>query len=297
MEFDNKFIEEEIWFSAVDKESLAKYDKEAAFALFQQRVCQARKRRGRTLRWMSYAAAIAIVAGMTFFSYKAGQTGVISSMKDIVVEAPTGSRSKLTLPDGTSVWLNAGSRISYSQDFGYDDRAVKLDGEAYFEVTHNEKRPFSVESKDLTVKVLGTKFNFKDYKSDNDAVVTLSSGRVSVDFNLKSDNSTVYLSPNQRCTFNKETGKAHVETINSSHSTAWTNGTMIFVDESLAGIIKTLERNYNVKFEVVDKNLYKLSFYGDFSRNGQSIDDILNALSATGKLKYTRNNNKVKLYK
>ena len=149
-------FEQEIWFSSVNDEMLAKYDKEAAFAAFRKRVSN--KGTGRRLGWLKYAAAVAAIVAVGYFSFKSGQSNVESAFGDIVIEAPQGSRTQMTLPDGSKVWLNAGSVISYSQGFGYTVRSVKIVGEGYFEVTHDEQLPFSVESDNVRVKVLGTKY-------------------------------------------------------------------------------------------------------------------------------------------
>lgn len=103
------------------------------------------------------------------------------------MEAPLGSRTKLTLPDGTLVWLNAGSRITYSQGFGVGNRKIELIGEGYFEVKRNEEVPFLVKTNSLLVKVLGTKFNFRDYPDDAEAIVSLSEGKVALNNLLKKE--------------------------------------------------------------------------------------------------------------
>ena len=103
-------IEEEIWFSSVSEEELSKYDKDAAFAAFQNRVAEAESQPRavtRRLGWLKYAAAVAAVVAVGFFSYRGCQSQLETAMGDIVVEAPQGSRTQMTLPDGTKVWLNA----------------------------------------------------------------------------------------------------------------------------------------------------------------------------------------------
>ena len=125
-----------------------------------------------------YAAIIAVILAVGCFSYWQGGVNVKDTFADISVEAPLGSRTKLYLPDGTLVWLNAGSRMTYSQGFGVDNRKVELEGEGYFEVQRNEKLPFFVKTKDLQLQVLGTKFNFRDYPEDHEVVVSLLEGKV-----------------------------------------------------------------------------------------------------------------------
>lgn len=291
-------IEEEIWFSSVSKEELSKYDKDAAFAAFQNRVAEAESQPRavtRRLGWLKYAAAVAAVVAVGFFSYRGGQSQLETAMGDIVVEAPQGSRTQMTLPDGTKVWLNAGSKISYSQSFGLVNRLVLLAGEGYFEVAHNEELSFSVESENVRVKVLGTKFNFRDYPSDAEATVSLAEGSVAMNSQQHPADEQL-LKPGQRATVDKQTGKIRVEEYEVANATQWTSGKLIFDGEPLQKIVKTLERSYNVKITIADNRLLTLRFYGDFLRQEQTLSEVLDALAATGKIKYNIKGKDVTLY-
>lgn len=296
---DNKtHIEEEIWFSSVSEAELAKYDKDAAFAAFRQRVADAQfqpKESKRRLGWLRYAAAVVAVIAVGFFSYKGGQSQLEASLGEIVVEAPQGSRSEMVLPDGTKVWLNAGSKISYSQTFGYTVRLVRLEGEGYFEVAHNELLPFSVESGNVRVKVLGTKFNVRDYPSDAEASVSLAEGRVSMCSTRKATTERV-LTPGQRATVNKESGRIRVDDYEVANAIQWTNGILVFDGESLRDIVNDLERCYNVRIIVKTPSLYNLHFYGTFIRQEQSLREVLDALAATGKIRFVQKDQEITLY-
>ena len=294
---DNKeYNEEEIWFSSVSKESLAKYDKDAAYAAFKKRVAEAGAQpKAKTFRlgWIKYAAAVLLmVVTVGYLSYKGGQNEIQSSFGDIVIATPQGSRTQLSLPDGSKGWLNAGSSISYSQGFGYIDRLVNLVGEGYFEVAHNEKLPLSVVSENVCVKVLGTKFNFRDYPTDAEAIVSLTEGSVAM-CSKKNPDEGQLLKPGQRATVDKESGRIHVESYEVANSMKWTNGRLLFDGEPLPDIVKTLERSYNVKITIADCNLRKLRFYGDFIRQEQTLVEVLDALESTGKLRYERNGKNV----
>lgn len=291
-------IEEEIWFSSVSEEELSKYDKDAAFAAFQNRVAEAESQPRavtRRLGWLKYAAAVAAVVAVGFFSYRGGQSQLETAMGDIVVEAPQGSRTQMTLPDGTKVWLNAGSKISYSQSFGLVNRLVLLAGEGYFEVAHNEELSFCVESENVRVKVLGTKFNFRDYPSDAEATVSLAEGSVAMNSQQHPADEQL-LKPGQRATVDKQTGKIRVEEYEVANATQWTSGKLIFDGEPLQEIVKTLERSYNVKITIADNRLLTLRFYGDFLRQEQTLSEVLDALAATGKIKYNIKGKDVTLY-
>lgn len=295
---DNReHIEDELWFSSVSEEKLAKYNKDVAFAAFQKRVAEIKqpKKTKSHLGWVKYAAVIAAIVSVGYFSFKGGQNDIESGFGDIVIVTPQGSRTQLALPDGSMVWLNAGSKISYSQGFGYTVRLVRLIGEGYFEVAHDEKLPFSVESDNVRVKVLGTKFNFRDYPTDAEATVSLNEGSVSMSTS-KNPGDDKLLKPGQRATVDKRTGLIRVEDYEVANSRQWTNGRLLFDGEPLQEIVNTLERSYNVKITISDKNLLPLRFYGDFLRQEQTLSEVLDALASTGKLRYEQEGKNVTLY-
>lgn len=292
--------QQEIWFSAVSSKEEAIYNKDKAFRQLKKRIANqnmtsktVRKQLRMSVFWR-YAAVVAILCMVSYFSYRRGEVSIKEAFSDIVVEAPLGSRTKLNLPDGTSVWLNAGSRIVYSQGFGVEDRSVKLTGEGYFEVKRNEKIPFFVQTNSLQVKVLGTKFNFRDYPDDMEAIVSLSEGKVSLNNLLKNENEA-FLQPNERVVLDKKNGYMHVEavTINASE---WTNGYLFFDEELLPDIIKELERSYNVKIHIANDSLKTFRFYGNFVYREQSIKEVLDVLSATQKVHYTIEERNITLY-
>lgn len=278
---------QEIWFSSIDAEELSKYDGKKAYQLFLDRVESARGSGHAFLsRWLTYAAVLAAFCIISYVSYHHGQSTIKSDFADIVIESPQGSRTKLNLPDGTVVWLNAGSKIAYSQGFGLTDRQVKLTGEGYFEVKKNEKLPFSVVSENLQVHDIGTVFNFCDYPNDAEAVVSLLEGKVSLN-DVSHQEKVFYLNPHDQAVFNKSTGYMVIKTSAATQETAsWASGKIILNGQPFNEIVKVLERSYNVKINVVNPDLNHYQFFGDFLRQEQNLTDILNDLSATGKLHY-----------
>lgn len=275
----------------------ALYDKERAFRLFQNRV-KGTTARGRHI-WMNitkYAAMLLLLAGVSYYCYTKGESDVKTNFSEIVVEAPRGSNTHLYLPDGTQVWLNAGSRIAYSQGFGVDDREVHLWGEGYFEVTPNKNLPLHVRTKNLHVQVLGTKFNFRDYESDLEAVVTLLQGKVLLN-NLLRKEKDVVLTPDNRAVLNKKNGLMKVENSVAVNARDWTNGYLFFNEETLSDILGRLERSYDVEFVVSHDSLLNIRFYGSFMKQEYNIHDVIDALSSTGKFHYKIDGKKIMLYK
>ena len=291
----------EIWFSAVSREAASVYDKDKAFENFRNRVesqkeIQSTSRRGFSLSALwRYAAVVAIIIAVGCISYWQGEVNVKDTFADISVEAPLGSKTKLYLPDGTLVWLNAGSRMTYSQGFGVDNRKVELEGEGYFEVKRNEKIPFFVKTKDLQLQVLGTKFNFRDYPEDHEVVVSLLEGKVGLN-NLLREEKEAVLSPDERAVLNKANGLLTVESVTASNAYQWTDGYLFFDEELLPDIAKELERSYNVKIHIANDSLKTFRFYGNFVRREQNIQEVLEALASTEKMQYKIEERNITIY-
>ncbi|MDR3268575.1 MAG: DUF4974 domain-containing protein [Tannerella sp.] len=277
----------EIWFASACVNHADQFDKDKARQRFLNRTHYRRKAGKKTaLRLLYGAAAVALLLIVSYASYRQGGEQLKSRFADMAIEAPLGSKIKMYLPDGTLVWLNAGSKITYSQGFGVDERTVYLTGEGYFEVVKNEKKPFRVKTEELHVNVLGTKFNFSNYPDNEEAIVSLIEGKVTAD-NAIGKNEKVSLSPDEKVFLNKKTGQMRVLQHRAQSAVAWTNGYLFFDEELLPDIIKELERSYNVSIRIADKSLETSRFYGDFTREEQTIEEILNLLVSTNKLKYT----------
>ena len=301
-ENEDYFIQQrEVWFSAVSREAASKYNKDKAFDTFKNRIGnrkqveKAPRQEFRLSAVWRYAAIIAVILAVGCFSYWQGGVNVKDTFADISVEAPLGSRTKLYLPDGTLVWLNAGSRMTYSQGFGVDNRKVELEGEGYFEVQRNEKLPFFVKTKDLQLQVLGTKFNFRDYPEDHEVVVSLLEGKVGLS-NLLKKEKEAFLAPDERAILNKANGLMTVETVTASNASQWTDGYLFFDEELLPDIVKELERSYNVNIHIANDSLNKFRFYGNFVRREQSIQEVLDALASTEKIQYKIEERNITIY-
>jgi ferric-dicitrate binding protein FerR (iron transport regulator) len=290
--------EQEIWFSAEDKDCLSKYDKEKAFEVFRKRVSKVstESRLRHYLRvGMKYTAGLVIVGILVFTAFFYSRNRVTSHFADVVIEAPRGGLAKLNLPDGSRVWLNSNSRIIYSQGFGITDRKLRLVGEGYFKVKKNPKLPFSIRSGNLHIRDLGTQFNVRNYPSDTEAEITLREGKVVFE-DLRNTRKVYYLKPNQKAVIAKVNGKVMLENCDASMNSQWITGQLAFNGQPMQYLIQTLERNYNVKINVVNPEIMKCHFYGDFMKQEQSLNEILKALSSTGKFRYRIQGNFVTLY-
>lgn len=245
--------------------------------------------------WRGISAA-AVVAVCVFTGYKVGELRMNDNFAEIVVEAPVGSRTSVTLPDSTRVWLNAGSTLAYSQGFGIDRRVVRLDGEGYFEVAHDKNKPFKVESKDMCVTVLGTRFNLRNFADDGEVVVTLSEGSVAIDNLIAKNSRRQTLVPGQRAVVDKRNGRMKIEETDASNAHQWIYGYLFFDEELLPDIAKRLERSYNISIVIANEELMYTRFYGNFIRENQSVEDVISNIASTGNMKYKIEGNQITLY-
>ena len=165
---------QELWFSAISANHAVRFDSEKAFERFLTSKISLSKQTVESVvlkpqfrlfefDFRKVAAAVALLVIFAGIGYLVGDGRFSGQLADLKVEVPYGSKTKLRLPDGSFVWLNAGSKLLYSRDFGVENRNIELIGEGYFEVTKNKALPFEVKTKEVTVRVLGTKFNFRNY--------------------------------------------------------------------------------------------------------------------------------------
>lgn len=291
------------WFAAISEQQKAVFDKDRAFTRFLEKTEESCERihpatnpprQFRLSRIWKYAAAVAIAVIIAVFSYRKGEQKVVSHYTDMVIDVPLGSRTELQLPDGSTVCLNGRSHISYSQGFGIHDRSLTMTGEGYFEVQHNEELPFLVNTPNLSLQVIGTKFNFRDYTDDKEAIVSLLEGKVNLCNLLRKEEIT--LSPNERAVLDKKSGKMTHERTVATNAIQWTNGYLFFDEELLPDIVKELERSYNVRIQIANEELNHIKFYGNFIRREQTIQEVLDILSATGKINYRQKDSVIILY-
>lgn len=248
---------------------------------------------------VSAVAIVFLLCGISslFFLWQSEKTAVeaVEEYKEYVVEVPAGAKSKVTFPDGSVVWLNAGSKVKYDSNFAKESRNVALSGEGYFEVSKNEELPFVVNTGNLSVKVLGTKFNLKSYEEDSEVKVTLKEGAVRVG-NFLADAAPVVLKPNQRFTLRKADLAMQVDSVDASHIENWRNGAMIFDKVSLEEIAKELQRLYDIPVRIEKESLKRIVYYSNFQEN-VTVEKVLEILSSGNKFRYEVKPELIRIYK
>ncbi|WP_114936714.1 FecR family protein [Mucilaginibacter endophyticus] len=193
---------------------------------------------------------------------------------------PPGGQYQVVLPDGTQVWLNSSSSLSYPTEFTGNSRTVKLTGEAYFEVAKNKDKPFYVEMNNVQVKVLGTHFNISAYSDDKDLTTTLLEGSVQI----SKSGSLALLKPGQQAVISSNANAIAVSKANLNQAMAWKNGYFMFNDDNIVDIMKKVSRWYDADIEY-QGNFANQRFGGTFTRS-KSITDLLKSLEQIGNVHF-----------
>ncbi|MDR3061734.1 MAG: DUF4974 domain-containing protein [Dysgonamonadaceae bacterium] len=233
----------------------------------------------------SLAGAIILSSTSIFFIQKEvipGKTNLVT------VEANPGMHSRVNLADGTIVYLNSGSKLSYPDQFNGNERNVKLDGEAFFQVKKNTEKPFVVYTNDNTasIKVLGTSFNVQCFENDNEFTTTLVDGSVDITINRKNGSTTsTKLTPSEKFVFDKNTDKFTVGKVETEIETAWTKNRFIFKNLPMPQVLKILAYNYNVEFIIKNSTIDTYRFTGTFQ--SRQLPQILEYLKISSNINYT----------
>jgi transmembrane sensor len=195
---------------------------------------------------------------------------------------PYGSRSTITLADGSKVWLNAGSKLVYPSKFVDKRREVYLVGEAFFDIEKNDKQPFVVKSLNVAIEVLGTRFNVSAYPEDNSIQTVLVEGSVNVNLaNAGIFEKGITLIPGQMALVNKKTEKTMVYDVDPDYYTLWMDGLIQFENTDLNRVIKKLERYYNIDFAYTNPldGMVKISGKLDVTTGKHEVFEYLTRLT------------------
>ncbi|MGQ8338220.1 FecR family protein [Sunxiuqinia sp. A32] len=208
-----------------------------------------------------------------------------AAMNQIII--PYGKRTDVVLADGTHIWLNSGSQLSYPEEFKPDSREVYLSGEAFFEVKSNPDKPFYVVTRDIKIKVFGTSFNVTSYEEDKTIETVLVEGKISAGRN-KLFAKSINLTPGERMTYDKKNENLSTDKVDVRMYSSWVNGYLIFQNVPLVEIFKKLERFYNKEIRV-ETDLGRITFSGKLDLK-DDIEDVLDNISFTSAVKVFRTN-------
>ncbi len=220
-----------------------------------------------------YAAIILIIiiSGGGFYFSKF----ISNSSLTTKILADKGHVAAVILPDSSKVWLNSGSTIEYSNSFGSNQRHLKINGQAYFEVVKNKNLPFVVESKELNVKVLGTRFTVDAYDYSNNTSVVLEEGSVELSPS-NHPRQRMYMKPGDKIVYDAETEKAKRTVVKAERYSSWRNGILNFYNSPMKDVAQKLSNRYNYEFKI-DKSLENMEV--TFTVNQEDLSSVLELLS------------------
>ena len=204
------------------------------------------------------------------------------------LETDKGEKARVTFSDGTRVTLNSASSLQFPKEFRGDTREVFLEGEAYFEVTHNPGKPFLVHSQDAVIEVLGTEFNVRGWSEDPSVEIVVKGGKVSVQSSsLQPDErSAVILTEGLKTELQRDRNPIEPVVVNPVHHLLWTSGGMHFDSEPFYRVVLNLERRFNVNITVEDPSLMDVPYTGTFQY--AELDEVLTVIAASMEVGFSR---------
>ena len=238
--------------------------------------------------WQKTAAILLfpLLAAFLWFGAERIDQHKSAEPKHIAIAAPYGSFTSFELPDGSKIWLNAGSRFEYPGIFNRKNRSVNLTGEAYFEVKSDADSPFTVNTPYFSVKATGTCFNVMTYPGDTLPSVSLVKGNVSV-FRTGNKGNPVpitTLKPHQHVVFNTRNCNATITTEDTYKHIAWKDGKLVFRNDLLTDVVEKISRLYNVDIQVMGESVKQYRFRASFEN--EPLDELLRLLMISSPIDY-----------
>ena len=251
-----------------------------------------RIRRNKIARLTAFAQKVAAIlllplllfAGWHFIRNKKLQQDLVATQVVQEVKTQPGVRSHFFLPDGTEVWLNAASTLKFPSVFRGKTRTIELNGEAYFEVAENKKRPFIVQSNSLEVAALGTAFNLCAYAGDNIVSATLVEGKVEVT-SREGRGGTFILEPNEQIKIEKDINKTIKTNVNVYDVIAWKDGKLIFNETPFHEAVLKLGRWFNTDMVLAGESLAKYRYTATFTN--EDLSQVLELLELSAPIEFS----------
>ena len=243
--------------------------------------------KSKQLNWIEtfqrFAAVFIIPLFLSFLTYYYFQSGKFSRTDTYAeIQCPLGVRTKFFLPDGSTGFLNSGSRLKYPVQFTHK-RTVELTGEAFFDVVHNEEIPFHVNTRNLDIKVLGTTFNVLANDDENTEEIVLQTGKI--DVSSKSGKPLTVLLPGEQLTLNTDKQTFTKKEVIASQYTTWKEGKLVFRNENMQQLARRLSRWYNAEVVVDDRLLDDYTFHATFI--DEPLDEVLKLITITTPIAYS----------
>lgn len=231
-------------------------------------------------KWVSIAASIALLIVSSFHFINSDHPH--SELVWYEVIAVADAKTKVVLPDSSTVWLNANASLIYPHSFDDENRRVDVSGEAFFEVRKDEMKPFIVDLGGLQIKVLGTSFNVISDAENDEIRISLLEGKVALYESGQSSESAKILMPDQQAIYSRSKGEIEILPIRMDNVMSWVTGEFRFENNTLAEIAQELERAFHVKIHIQNEAIRKKAFNAVFE-DKETLDEILSILQISAK--------------
>jgi ferric-dicitrate binding protein FerR (iron transport regulator) len=270
-----------IWALASSKKEMPEYELENLYLNFKRQLEENKRKFSLHLHsYWKYAAVFLLAIGLSslFFYVRSDRryTGSGPESHFTTVFADNAQISRIILPDSSVVWLNSGTKISYNSNFALNNREIKLNGQAFFQVKKNEKIPLKVFCNDLEVRVLGTRFDVSAYPEDKSIDIVLESGRVEM-FNSKNKQFHYKMKPGEMVRYDPVSGGLLRENVDPGLFTSWKKGILIFRNDPMTEVISKLQRKYDVDIEVRQPEIYSSIFTATIKN--ETLEEIIKSIS------------------
>ena len=242
------------------------------------------KQKSQLLIWIRNIAAILLLPLLGLSAYLYYQTNTLKSKPAGLLETTTayGVRTKITLSDGSEVWLNSGSTLSYPEHFTEDKRQVTLSGEAFFKVKSDKDHRFDVQTSDgITVSAYGTEFNVQAYAEEPEIKATFAEGHIQID--QINQPASQELIPGEQAVYSRHTQQMQVRKANLLVETAWKDGKLVFRRTPMEEIAKQLSRHFNVNIQLQGKEIFDYTYSATFTT--ETLAEILSLLEKTAPIR------------
>ena len=280
---------EKVWQSLNMLNEMRGYNVSRALSNVHRKTKQAydHNQKGLLFYWQRIAAImlLPLLIGGAIYFIQAKHT-LSNSVVWQTISTPPGVKSHVQLPDGTKVWLNSGTELSYPSSFSDGTRNVKLLGEAFFDVAKDVKHPFIVDLGKINIEVVGTKFDAINYKEEGQTEIVLASGKVKL-FEKRENKSWLVseMQPGQQAIYIKAVNTISLKDVDAEKYTSWIGGKLIFKDDPMDQVVRKLDRWFNVQIEIADPSIGGYIYTATFQN--ETIEQILSLIQRTSPIEYT----------
>jgi ferric-dicitrate binding protein FerR (iron transport regulator) len=241
------------------------------------------------IKWTLRIAGVLMLPLVIFIAINTFNRSYMIKEAWVEIKAPAWTKAQFSLPDGTTGWLNSNSSVKYNRNFT-SDRIITLEGEAFFDVAEDKRRPFKVNTKDINVEVLGTRFNIASYENEKNIEVVLEEGKLL--FNDTDRGKSLIMNPNELLVYDKNLLDFSTQVIQPQKYISWTEGKLVFRNDPIDEIAKRLERWYNIDVEVVGSSNEDLRLRATFINEG--LEEVLDLLKRSLPIDYNIKNGELK---